>query len=78
MLLNHVVNRWGAQTLAAQKRTLGYMQIVRSGAAGGELGGFARDAAFLRQVLTEMSDLTNGAFSFNTLETNLRHRDLIV
>jgi len=69
VLLNHVVNRWGAQTLAAQKRNLGYMQIVRSGAPGGELGPFAKDAAFLRQVLTEMSELTNGAFSFSTLET---------
>jgi peptidoglycan hydrolase-like protein with peptidoglycan-binding domain len=69
VLLKHVVNRWGAQTLAAQKRNLGYMQIVRSGAAGGELGPFARDPVFLRQVLTEMRDLTNGAFSFNTIET---------
>ncbi|WID96876.1 peptidoglycan-binding domain-containing protein [Bosea vestrisii] len=69
VLLNHVINRWGAQTLAAQKRNLGYMQIVRSGAPGGELGAFAKDAAFLQQVLIEMRDLTNGSFSFNTLET---------
>lgn len=68
MLMSHIVTRWGAQMLASKKQ-MGFLYIVRSGAPGGELGPFAADGPFLRDVLTEMRELTNGSFSFNTIET---------
>ncbi len=68
MIMSHIVTRWGAQMLASKKQ-MAFLYIVRSGAPGGELGPFAADGAFLKQVLTEMRDLTNGAFSFSTVET---------
>ncbi len=64
-LLKHVIKRWGAQTLAARKN-MALMYIVR--ARGKELGPFANDGAFVRQSLTEMATLTNGAFSFGHAE----------
>jgi Putative peptidoglycan binding domain len=66
VLLKHVVNRWGAQTLAG-KKNMGYMYIVRAKAAN-ELGPFANDGAFVVQCLTEMAALTNDAFSFGQAE----------
>lgn len=64
-LLKHVVNRWGAQMLAS-KKNLALMYIVRG--KGDELGPFARDGAFVRQVLTEIAELTGNAFSFDKVE----------
>ena len=64
-LLKHVVNRWGAQMLAS-KKNLALMYIVR--AKGNELGPFARDGLFVRQVLTEIAELTDGAFSIDRIE----------
>jgi hypothetical protein len=65
-LLKHVVNRWGAQTLASKKQ-MAFLYIVRARDAN-ELGPFANDGAFVRQVLTELAALTNGAFSFEHVE----------
>lgn len=64
-LLKHVINRWGAQTMASRKE-LAFLYIVR--AKGKELGPFANDGPFVRQTLTELVALTNGAFSFDTVE----------
>lgn len=68
LLTAHIVPRWAAQMLASGK-PMGLMFIVRSGAAGGELGPFAADSAFLRQVLDEMRGLTNNAFSYKSIHT---------
>lgn len=65
-LLKHVVNRWGAETMAARKN-MGFLYIQR--AAGKELGPFADDGPFVRQVLEELQALTDGAFSFDSVET---------
>lgn len=64
-LLKHVINRWGAQTLAS-RRQLAFLYIVR--AKGKELGPFANDGPFVRQTLEELVSLTGGAFSFDTVE----------
>lgn len=64
-LLKHVINRWGAQTLASRKQ-MAFMYIVR--AKGNELGPFANDGPFVLQTLTELVLLTNGAFSFLNVE----------
>lgn len=64
-LLKHVVNRWGAQMLAS-RRNLAMMYILR--AKGNELGPFARDGAFVKQVLTDIAALTGNAFSFDQVE----------
>lgn len=66
VLLKHVINRWGAQTLASKKQ-MAFLYIVRAKGAP-ELGPFAQDGAFMRQVLTELVSLTNNAFSFEHLE----------
>lgn len=65
VLLNHVINRWGAQVLAG-KKPMALMHIVR--AAGKELGPFANDGAFTRDVLTQLRAQTGDAFSFDTVE----------
>jgi hypothetical protein len=65
VLLKHVIKRWAPQTLAS-KRPMAYMHIVR--AAGVELGPFANDGAFTRDVLTELRAQTANAFSFDTVE----------
>lgn len=66
ILLNHVVNRWGAQVLASsQPRAL--LHIVRSGARGGELGPFTT-AGVLADALRQIRTLTADAFSFNAVE----------
>jgi hypothetical protein len=65
VLLKHVVNRWGAQTLASRKQ-MAFVYIVR--AKGDELGPFKNDGPFMRQVLTEMASLTNQSFSFGNVE----------
>lgn len=65
VLLNHVINRWGAQVLAG-KKPMTLMHIVR--AAGVELGPFANDGAFTRDVLTQLRALTDNAFSFDAVE----------
>ena len=66
VLLKHVVNRWGAQTLASKKQ-MAFVYIVRAKGSP-ELGPFARDGAFMKQVLTEMAALTGNAFSFGKAE----------
>jgi len=65
-LLKHVINRWGAQTLASKKE-MAFLYIVRAKAAN-ELGPFLNDGPFVRQVLTELVSLTNSAFSFEHVE----------
>jgi hypothetical protein len=65
VLLKHVINRWGAQVLAG-KKPMALMHIVR--AAGVELGPFANDGLFTRDVLTQLRAQTNNAFSFETVE----------
>jgi hypothetical protein len=65
VLLKHVINRWGAQTLASRKK-MAFLYVVR--AKGKELGPFANDGAFVRQTLTELVSLTSGAFSFDSVE----------
>jgi len=65
VLLKHVLNRWGAQTLAS-KKSMAFMYIVRS--KGKELGPFASDGAFVHQTLTELVSLTNNAFTFKAVE----------
>lgn len=66
VLLKHVINRWGAQTLASKKK-MAFLYIVRAKAAS-ELGPFLNDGPFVRQVLTELVSLTNNAFSFEHVE----------
>lgn len=66
LLLKHVINRWGAQTLASKKQ-MAFLYIVRAKGTN-ELGPFANDGAFVGQVLTELVSLTNNAFSFNHVE----------
>jgi peptidoglycan hydrolase-like protein with peptidoglycan-binding domain len=65
-LLKHVINRWGAQTLASKKE-MAFLYILRAKGTN-ELGPFAKDGAFVRQVLTELASLTNNAFSFGHIE----------
>ena len=65
-LLKHVINRWGAQTLAS-KKPMAFLYILRAKGPG-ELGPFANDGAFMRQVLSELVALTNKAFSFDHVE----------
>lgn len=65
VLLKHVIKRWAPQTLAG-KRPMALMHIVR--AAGVELGPFAKDGAFTRDVLTQLRALTANAFSFDSVE----------
>jgi len=62
VLLKHVINRFGAQTLAAGSDTA-LMYIVR--ARGRELGPFANDGPFVLEVLTQLVALTGNAFSFD-------------
>jgi hypothetical protein len=64
-LLKHVINRWGAQTLAARDDTA-FLYIVR--ARGNELGPFANDGPFVLDVLTQLAALTGNAFSFDHVE----------
>jgi hypothetical protein len=64
-LLKHVINRWGAQTLAATD-DMAFLYIVR--ARGNELGPFANDGAFMQEVLTQLASLTGDAFSFDRVE----------
>lgn len=65
-LLKHVINRWGAQTLAS-KKPMAFLYILRAKGTN-ELGPFANDGAFVRQVLTELVALTSNAFSFDHVE----------
>ena len=51
VLLKHVIKRWAPQTLTS-KRPMAYLHIVR--AAGVELGPFAQDGAFTRDVLVQL------------------------
>ena len=64
-LLKHVINRWGAQTLAARADTA-FLYIVR--ARGNELGPFANDGAFTVEVLRQLAELTGDAFSYDRVE----------
>jgi len=64
-LLKHVINRWGAQTLAARDDTA-FLYIVR--ARGNELGPFANDGPFVVEVLTQLAALTGDTFSFDSVE----------
>ena len=65
-LLKHVINRWGAQTLASRK-SMAFVYILRAKSKN-ELGPFANDGPFVKQVLTELVALTNNAFSFAHVE----------
>jgi hypothetical protein len=65
-LLKHVINRWGAQTLAS-KKSMAFLYILRAKGPG-ELGPFASDGPFMRQVLTDLVTLTGDAFSFDHVE----------
>jgi hypothetical protein len=66
VLLKHVINRWGAQMLAATDNAA-FLYIVRA-AQGHELGPFAKDGAFVEEVLTQLVALTGNAFSFDHVE----------
>jgi len=66
-LLKHVINRWGAQTLAASRRNMALMYILRAQSSN-ELGPFAHDGPFLDFVLGEIVGLTNNAFSYDNCE----------
>ncbi len=66
-ILKHVVNRWGAQILAAT-REMALLYIVRARSVGHELGPFAKDGPFLKEVLTQIVSLTSNAFSFDHVE----------
>lgn len=66
VLLRHVVKRWAPQVLAATPARA-YLHIVR--AAGRELGPFANDGAFVRNVLSALVGLTNNGFLFQHVET---------
>jgi len=65
VLLKHVINRWGAQILAATS-DMAFLYIVR--AQGDELGPFASDGAFLQEVLTQLVTLTGNSFSFDHVD----------
>ncbi|HME35408.1 MAG TPA: hypothetical protein VKF84_09225 [Candidatus Sulfotelmatobacter sp.] len=65
VLLKHVINRFGAQTLAASDDTA-LLYIVR--ARGNELGPFAHDGPFVEEALTQLVALTGNAFSFDHVE----------
>jgi hypothetical protein len=64
-LLKHVINRWGAETLAATD-DMAFLYIVR--ARGDELGPFANDGPFVLEVLTQLASLTGDSFSFDQVE----------
>jgi hypothetical protein len=66
VLLKHVLNRWGPQVLTAPQPTA-LFHIVRAG-QGHELGPFANDGPFVREVLGQMAALTGQAFSFPSVE----------
>lgn len=66
VLLKHVINRFGPQVLTSRPST-GLLYLVRAKASP-ELGPFASDGAFLKQVLGDLVALTNGAFSFAQVE----------
>ena len=65
-LLKHVINRWGAQTLAARE-PMAFLYIVR-GRGTRELGPFANDGPFVAEVLSQLASLTGNAFSFGHVE----------
>ncbi len=64
-LLKHVINRWGAQVMASAEEAA-FLYIVR--ARGNELGPFASDGIFVKEVLTQLASLTDDAFSFEHVE----------
>lgn len=66
VLLKHVINRWGAQTLAATD-DMAFLYIVRSRGAT-ELGPFAHDGAFVVAALDQLVSLTGNAFSYDHVE----------
>jgi hypothetical protein len=65
-LLKHIVNRWGAQMLASRKN-LALVYILRAKGAK-ELGPFANDGPFFLDVIKQIADLTNNAFSYGQAE----------
>lgn len=65
-LLKHVVNRWGAQMLASRKQ-MALVYIVRARGSN-ELGPFAHDGSFVKEVLQQMATLTDDAFSPDAAE----------
>lgn len=65
-LLKHVINRWGAQMLAAQ-RNLALVYILRAKGAS-ELGPFTSDGKFFVDVIKQIAELTNNAFSTEKAE----------
>lgn len=67
VLLKHVVKRWGAQMLAANKN-MALMHIVRA-AGRSELGPFAKDGPFVAQAIEEISKATDRAFEAKRVDT---------
>ena len=65
-LLKHVVNRWGPQMLASRKN-LALVYILREQGAN-ELGPFASDGKFFADVIKQIVELTNNAFSTDVVE----------
>ncbi len=65
VLAKHVVHRWGAQSLASRRKSA-FVYIVR--AKGKELGPFANDGAFVKEVLSEMATMTGDAFDFGEVD----------
>ena len=65
-LLKHVINRWGAQMLASRKQ-MAFVYIVRARGSN-ELGPFAHDGAFVKEVLEQMASQTADAFSPDAAE----------
>jgi hypothetical protein len=68
-LLKHVINRWGAQMLASQ-RNLALMYILRAkgSSAADELGPFKNDGKFVVDVMRNIAELTNNAFTPDKVE----------
>lgn len=60
-LLKHVINRWGAQLLASQ-RNLALAYILRAKGSN-ELGPFKGDGKFFADVIKQIAELTNNAFT---------------
>jgi hypothetical protein len=68
VLLRFVIKRWGPQVLAVSPPAA-FVLIVRAVPSGGsELGPFAADGGFVREVLTQMSAITQGAFAVKHVE----------
>jgi hypothetical protein len=54
--------------MLASRRQMAFVYIVRSARGSGELGPFANDGAFVKDVLEEMASQTGDSFSPDTAE----------